>query len=155
MRVNQGNHYVLGGYGKFYASNTWSIIRFAVYPGLVSCLVYAIPIHFLIYKIFPYLLCMYIPSVPLDTPENFQASAGEREVTFSWSAPSVSTPVTGYTLSCSPPPSSLPLSFSQSGTHTLARFHPDTSYNCSLVAYNRYNIGPPATVIVATKEDCE
>ena len=93
----------------------------------------------------------------LGTPDNFRAEPSERRVTFSWSAPSVLTTVIGYRLSCSPPPkhSSLPYLFTTPGTYNLTGFHPDTFYNCSLVAYSMNNTGPPAIATFSTREDCE
>ena len=80
----------------------------------------------------------------------------KRKVSISWSPPivHVSTPITGYTLSCSPSPATLPQSFPQSGTYTVAGLTPDTTYNCSLVAYNNHNTGPSAVATFATKDDC-
>ena len=96
--------------------------------------------------------------VPLKPPENFQATAGEREVTFSWSTPSISAPITGYNLSCSPSPSSLPRSFTLSGMYTMTGFYPNTVYNCSLVSYNSYNTMRSAvifTTLTSDHEDCK
>ena len=90
----------------------------------------------------------------LEAPANFQAAAGEREVTFSWSPPSAATPIIGYIISCSPSPATLPKTFFQSGTHTVGGFSPDTTYSCSVVAYNSQIIGPPATVAITTENDC-
>ena len=92
--------------------------------------------------------------VLLEAPANLQAAAGEREVTFSWSPPSAATPIIGYIISCSPSPATLPPTFPQSGTHTVGGFSPDTSYNCSVMAYTSQIIGPPATVVITTEEDC-
>ena len=105
----------------------------------------------------PCIYCSFLIQYLLGTPNNFRVVAYERNVTFSWSVPSVSTPITGYRLSCSPPPSSssLPHSFTASGTYNLTGFYPDTSYNCSVVAYNMGSTGPPAIVSFTTKEDCE
>jgi hypothetical protein len=93
--------------------------------------------------------------IKLNGLDDFQAVASEREVTFSWSAPSVSTPITGYTLSCSPPPSSssLPRNFTSPGTYNVTGFYPGTSYSCSLEAYNMDSRGPPAIVLFTTNED--
>ena len=76
-------------------------------------------------------------------------------MTFSWSAPRMSAPITSYNLSCSPSPSSLPRSFTLSGTYTLTGFYPETSYVCSLVAYNGLSAGPMTYVAFTTKEDCK
>ena len=101
-------------------------------------------------------ICIHIGA---PVPENFQAVPSEREVTFSWSAPSVSTPINGsvYTLSCTPPPSSssLPSSFTTPGTYTLTGFYPDTLYECSLATYYVGITSPPATVVFSTSKDCE
>ena len=93
-----------------------------------------------------------------DGLDDFRAAVvSERNVTFSWSTPTVPTPITGYNLSCSPPPSSsfLSHSFTTSGNHTVTGFHPDTSYNCSLVAYNMDSTGPTTMVMFTTSTDCE
>ena len=92
--------------------------------------------------------------VLLEAPANLQAAAGEREVTLSWSPPSAATPIIGYIISCSPSTAALPQTVFQSGTHTVQGFSPDTTYNCSVVAYNSQIIGPPATVVITTEEDC-
>ena len=97
-----------------------------------------------------------LAEVHSQTVTSFKAVAAERSVFFSWSAPNVSTPVTGYNLSCSPlPATSLPLSFTTSGTYTVLGFYPDTSYNCSLVAYTAVSTGHPAIVLFSTTKDCE
>ena len=86
------------------------------------------------------------------------AEFGERHVTFSWSPPPVTLRngnITGYTLSCSPSPASLPLNLSQPGTHLVERFSPDTNYECSVVAYNSPGSGPPASTHFSTQEDCK
>ena len=95
--------------------------------------------------------------VHCQTVTDFQAVASEREVKFSWEAPSVSTPVTGYILSCSPSPSLSPRQFffETAGTYKQTGFYPDTFYNCSLVAYNEDTTGPPAIVTFSTTKDCE
>ena len=92
-------------------------------------------------------ICSYVLTVPAGTPEMFVATAGERQVTFSWSPPPVTLRngvITSYTLSCSPSPSSLPQSPSQPGPLTVAGFSPDTSYSCSVVASNSQGSGPTA-----------
>ncbi|CAI8044499.1 hypothetical protein GBAR_LOCUS24676 [Geodia barretti] len=85
------------------------------------------------------------------------AVPGEREVVFSWSPPPVTQRngvITGYTISCSPSPSSLPHSTSSEVTSLrLAGFSPGTSYSCSLVASNSQGSGPPANSSFKTKED--
>ena len=81
----------------------------------------------------------------------------EREVTFSWSPLPVTQHcgyLTNYTLSCSPSPSSLPQSPSQSGPLTVTGFSPDTSYSCSVVANNGLGSGPPSTTTFTTLPDC-
>ena len=88
----------------------------------------------------------------------FEAEVGQRQVVFSWSAPPVTQHnglITSYTLSCSPSPSSLPHSSSQSGLLTVAGFSPDTSYTCSVVANNGLGSGPPALATFTTLQDCE
>ena len=87
----------------------------------------------------------------------FQREVGEREVTFSWSLLPVTQHrgyLTNYTLSCSPSPSSLPQSPSQSGPLTVTGFSPDTSYSCSVVANNGLGSGPPSTTTFTTLPDC-
>ena len=88
----------------------------------------------------------------------FATVAGEREVVFSWSPPPVTQQngvITGYTLSCSPSPSSLPLFPSQSDSLTVTGFSPNTHYSCSLTATNSQGSGPPATNTFTTKKDCK
>ena len=100
----------------------------------------------------------YTHTVPLEAPEDFQATAGERRVTFFWTPPSTATPsVHGYTLSCSPSPATLPQSFPQSGSYTVGGFSPDTVYNCSVAAYTSQIIGPPATstAFTTTEDNCK
>ena len=97
-------------------------------------------------------------AVPAGAPEMFVATAGERQVNFSWSPPPVALRngvITNYTLSCSPSPSSLPQSPSQPGSLTVAGFSPDTSYSCSVVASNSQGSGPTANTFFRTLEDCE
>ena len=95
---------------------------------------------------------------PEGAPEMFEAVAGQRQVNFSWSPPPVTQRngvITSYTLSCSPSPSSLPQSPSQSGPLTVAGFSPDTSYTCSVVANNSQGSGPAASISFTTLEDCK
>ena len=76
---------------------------------------------------------------------------------FSWSPPLPTQQngvITSYTLSCSPSPSSLPLSPSHSGSLAVAGFSPNTLYSCSLVASNSQGSRPPDTLSFTTKEDC-
>ena len=105
--------------------------------------------------------CLYAGDPPEGAPEMFEAVAGQRQVNFSWSPPPVTQRngvITSYILSCSPSPSSLPQSPSQSGTLTVAGFSPDTSYTCSLVASNSQGSGPAAntsfTTLAVCKNDC-
>ena len=77
---------------------------------------------------------------------------------FSWSPPPVTQQnrlITSYTLSCSPSPSSLPQSPSQTRPLTVAGFSPDTSYSCSVVANSGLGSGPPAHTNFTTLRDCE
>ena len=86
---------------------------------------------------------------------NVQVTSGERSVTFSWPPPSI-VPVekiTGYNISCSPLPTSLPLSFSESGTHTVWGFSPNTTYNCSLETYSGQQMIQTVSLVITTKED--
>ena len=88
----------------------------------------------------------------------FVTEVGQRQVVFSWSPPPVTQHnglITSYTLSCSPSPSSLPQSPSQSGPLTVAGFSPDTSYSCSVVANNGLGSGPPAHTNFTTLQDCK
>ena len=98
------------------------------------------------------------PTAPSGAPEMFETEVvGEREVVFSWSPPlpiRQNGVITSYILSCSPSPSSLPLSPSHSGSLTVAGFSPNTLYSCSLVASNSQGSGPPDTLSFTTKEDC-
>ena len=101
---------------------------------------------------------MLLSPVPTGVPEMFVAVAGQRQVNFSWSPPAVilrNGVITSYTLSCSPSPSSLPQSPSQSGPLTVAGFSPDTSYSCSVVASNSVGSGPPANITFTTLQDCK
>ena len=93
---------------------------------------------------------------PSGAPVNLQANAGEREVTLSWSLPDVTLRngnITGYTVTCSPSPTSLPQSFPQSGAHVVEGFSPGSLYNCSVAAYNSQGSGPPAYILFTTEED--
>ena len=97
-------------------------------------------------------------SVPSGAPEMFEAVAGQRQVNFSWYPPPVTQHnglITSYTLFCSPSPSSLPQSPSQSGPLTVAGFSPDTSYSCSVVASNSQGSGPSADTTFTTSQDCK
>ena len=97
-------------------------------------------------------------TVPSGYPEMFTAVAGQRQVNFSWSPPLPAQQngvIIGYMLSCSPSPSSLPLSTSQSGSFTVTGFSPNTEYSCSVVASNGLGSGPPAVIIFSTQQDCE
>ena len=103
-------------------------------------------------------LIVLLFSVPEGAPDMFVAVAGERQVNFSWSPPAVALHngvITSYTLSCSPSPSSLPHSPSQSGPLPVAGFSPDTSYSCSVLASNSVGSGPPANITFTTLQDCE
>ena len=87
----------------------------------------------------------------------FERVAGQRQVIFSWSPPAVTQRngvITSYTLSCSPSPSSLPLSPSQSGQLNVTGFSPNTPYSCSVVATNSQGSGPPETRNLTTQQDC-
>ena len=91
-------------------------------------------------------------------PDTFEVVAGQRQVIFSWCPPlevQHSRLITSYTLSCSPSPSSLPQSISQSGLLTVAGFSPDTSYSCSVVASNSQGSEVAAVKTFSTSEDCE
>ena len=107
------------------------------------------------------IVCILIASynvAPSAAPERFVGVAGERQVNFSWSPPPVTEHngvIIGYTLSCSPSPSSLPLSLSQAGIHTVSGFTPDTEYTCSVVAHNDLGPGPAAHETLTTLEDCK
>ena len=93
---------------------------------------------------------------PTDAPEMFAADAGQREVNFTWSPPSMAVCnglITTYILSCSPSPS--PQFPSHPGPLTLSGFTPDTSYWCSVEASNSQGSGPPANISFTTQQDCE
>ena len=99
-----------------------------------------------------------IITAPSGAADMFEAVAGQRQVVFSWSPPPVTWHnglITSYTLSCSPSPSSLPQSPSQSGPLTVAGFSPDTFYSCSVVANNELGSGPPAHTNFTTLQDCK
>ena len=109
-------------------------------------------------QVIPVFCCIYIPPAPSGAPEMFESVAGQRHVVFSWSPPPVTQQnklITSYTLSCSPSPSSLPQSLSQTRPLTVAGFSPDTSYSCSVVANNGLGFGPPAHTNFTTLQDCE
>ena len=96
-------------------------------------------------------------SVPSGIPEMFDTVFGERQVTFSWSPPAVTQyngVIINYTLSCSPSPSTLPLSVSQAVPVTVTGFTPDTNYICSVMAHNGLGAGPAAQEIFETQPDC-
>ena len=97
-------------------------------------------------------------AVPYDGPEGFTATPGVREVNFSWSAPPTSDNriVVIYTLSCSPSPSTLPRTLSQTGLR-VAGFSPNTSYSCSvyIVDKNGLGSGPRSDTTFETLEDCK
>ena len=105
------------------------------------------------------MFCIYIPhTAPSGAPEMFEAEVRQRQVVFAWSPPPVTQHnglIASYTLSCSPSPSSLPHSPSQSGLLTVAGFSPDTSYSCSVVANNGLGSGPPALTNFTTLQDCK
>ena len=63
--------------------------------------------------------------------------------------------ITSYSFSCSPSPSSLPQSSSQSGPLIVAGFSPNTFYSCSVVATNSHGSGPPANITFTTQQDCK
>ena len=87
----------------------------------------------------------------------FDTVFGERQVTFSWSPPAVTQRngvIIHYTLSCSPSPSTLPLSVSQAVPVTVTGFTPDTNYICSVTAHNGLGAGPAAQEIFETQPDC-
>ena len=97
-------------------------------------------------------------AVPSGSPLMFEVLAEQRLVNFSWSPPPPSQQngiITNYSLSCSPSPSSLPLSFSQSGSYIVGGFTPDTGYTCSVVASNGLGSGPPASKQFSMQPDCE
>ena len=106
-----------------------------------------------------YLALLFTASTaPSGAPEMFVAEVGQRKVNFSWSPPPVTQHnglITSYTLSCSPSPSSLRQSPSQSGPLTVAGFSPDTSYSCSVVPNNGLGSGPPAHTNFTTLQDCK
>ena len=123
---------------------------------LCSCIHQCFPVQ--VIPVFQNLFCIYIPPAPSGAPEMFEAVAGQRQVVFSWSPPPVTQQnrlITSYTLSCSPSPSSLPQSPSQTRPLTVAGFSPDTSYSCSVVANSGLASGPPAHTNFTTLRDCE
>ena len=104
------------------------------------------------------LLDISILSVPGDIPQMFEALAGQRQVTFSWSPPLLAKDgvTTSYTLSCSPSPSSLPLTTTTLlGSLTVDGFTPYTAYACYMVATIDVTPGPPANISFTTLEDCK
>ena len=108
--------------------------------------------------VFPETKPLSLFTAPTGSPEGFEARAGEREIVFSWSLPPVverNGVITNYTLTCSPSPSSLPQSPTQSGTLTVTGFSPNTLYSCSVAADNSRGSGPPAITSFTTLEDCE
>ena len=87
----------------------------------------------------------------------FVAVPGKRQVIFSWSPPVVTERngvIINYTLSCSPSPSTLPLSIPQTAV-TVTGFTPDTNYICSVEANNGLGPGPAAQEIFETQSDCK
>ena len=74
---------------------------------------------------------------------------------FSWSPATqeIYRVVTGYTLTCSPSPSSLPQSLSHTGSIRVTGFSPNTLYSCSLTANNIWGPGTPSTIAFSTKKD--
>ena len=96
---------------------------------------------------------------PSGSPEVFEADADQRRVVFTWSPPPVTQHngiITNYTLSCSPSPSSLPLSTSsQSESLIVTGFSPNTLYSCSVMATISQRSGPPSTISFTTPEDCK
>ena len=97
---------------------------------------------------------MYV--APVGTPENFEATPEKRTVTFFWSPPTVSAPISSYTLSCDPSPSTLPLTFAEAGKHSITGFYPDSCYDCSVIAnYDSSLSGTPTTIDFYTKQDCK
>ena len=87
----------------------------------------------------------------------FDTVFGERQAMFSWSPPLVTERngvIITYTLSCSPSPSTLPLSISQAVPVTVTGFTPDTRYICSVMAHNGLGAGPAAQETFTTQPDC-
>ena len=101
-------------------------------------------------------------SAPPGAPEMFKASAGERQVNFTWSPPPQTLPsvlITSYTVYCTPSLTSLPLSTPTTPFSSITRvvegFSPNTVYNCSVIAENSVRVGPPANASFTTLQDCE
>ena len=91
-------------------------------------------------------------AVPLESPQNFVAMPKTNNVIFSWHPPcNASATVTGYRLSCFPSPTYFPRLFLEPGMHPVMGFDRDTTYSCSVVAYNNLNTGLPAFVVFEIK----
>ena len=105
-----------------------------------------------------YVIQIFCLTVPSASPEMFEAIVGQRQVVFSWSPPQVTQPnavITGYNLSCSPSPSSLPQSYCQLEPLTVTGFSPNTAYSCSVVATNSLGSGPAARISFTMQQDCK
>ena len=115
-------------------------------------------IHLIVHCVSEVIVIILSYSVPSGIPEMFDAVAGERQVTFSWSPPAVTQRngvIIIYTLSCSPSPSTLPLPVSQAVQVPVTGFTPDTNYICSVMAHNGLGPGPAAQETFKTQPDCK
>ena len=97
-------------------------------------------------------------------PENFTAlPTNSREIQFSWTlqshfgADSTSMNIS-YNLTCRPNVfgvTSVVMTYSEAGSHTLGGFRPATEYNCNIFAFSGNRSGPSTSVNVTTIDDCK
>ena len=97
-------------------------------------------------------------------PENFTAlPTNSREIQISWTLPShfgadsISMNIS-YNLTCRPNAfgvTSVVMTYSEAGSHTLGGFRPATEYNCSIFAFSGNRSGPSTSVNVTTIDDCK
>lgn len=98
------------------------------------------------------------------TPENFTAlPTNSREIQFSWSSLSIieadpTSMTLSYTLTCRPYASgvtSVMMTYTEAGSHTLGGFRPASEYNCSMFAFNSVKSGPSVSINVTTLDECK
>ena len=129
-------------------------------PVLISLVSNSILICNQLFYYYDFLTCLGT----LTAPENFTAlSTNSREIQFSWTLPShVGADPTriniNYNLTCRPNTfgvTSVAMTYSEAGSHTLGGFRPATEYNCSVFAFTGTRSGPFTSVNVTTVNDCK
>ena len=83
-------------------------------------------------------------------PSGLTATPGNGSATFTWAAPTGSSPVTSYTVSCSPAASKVVTGTPPPTTTTVTGLTNGTAYSCAVAAANSSGTGPPSNTVTVT-----